>query len=237
MNIALLGYGKMGKAIERIALERQHNISLIIDIHNSSSFTANMLKNSDVAIEFSRAESVVGNLEKCLDANIPVICGTTGWLEHLPRIKEKTNQTDGTFLYASNFSIGVNLFFKLNTLLSKMMAKHNSYNVSIVETHHIHKLDAPSGTAITLAEQIIENTELEKWSLGGKTDNKSIPIEALREGEVPGTHTVMYDCPIDSISITHAAKNRDGFALGAVLAAEFLKGKKGIFTMDDVLEL
>lgn len=237
MNIALLGYGKMGKSVELIAIERAHIVNLIIDHHNATSFTPEMLHGCDVAIEFSRPEAAVKNIETCIAAKVPVVCGTTGWLNVFSSIRQKVEDNNGTFLYASNFSIGVNLFFRLNALLSQLMSRHKEYAPSIVEEHHIHKLDSPSGTAITLAEQIIGESDLKKWSLDENGEEDTLHIKSLRNGENVGTHTVSYSSSIDSISIAHCAKNRKGFAIGAVLAAEFLHNKKGIYTMQDVLGL
>ncbi len=231
MNIALLGYGKMGKAIESIALDRAHSIVLKVDreVQNYD------LSSIDVVIEFSTPDSAPINIKKSLTNNVPVICGTTGWLDKYPEIVNLCYQYKGSFLYASNFSIGVNIFFELNKRLSQLM-KMPDYSILVEETHHTEKLDAPSGTAITLAEGIIENTSFKGWSLDRKKDNQ-IPIVSKREAGVCGTHTVSYRSDIDNIEIKHTAHNREGFALGAVIAAEWIIDKTGVFTMRDVLEI
>ena len=232
MKIALLGYGKMGKVIERIALERGHEIVLKKD--QDSSFDG--LKNADVAIDFSVPDSAVANISECLNNEIPVISGTTGWLVDYPRMVELCNAKNGSFIYGSNFSLGVNVFFELNEYLAKMMANLKQYNVSMKEIHHTQKLDAPSGTAITLAEGVIKNTNYANWTLETPISNE-IHIEAKRIENVPGTHSIFYDSEVDQIEIKHTAHSREGFALGAVIAAEWLIGKKGVFTMKDVLGL
>tara|TARA_B110000858_G_scaffold163788_1_gene189549 strand:- start:437 stop:1138 length:702 start_codon:yes stop_codon:yes gene_type:complete len=232
MKIALLGYGRMGKAIENIAKNRGHEIVAKIDKDQIEG----TLEHANVAINFSIPDAAVNNIFSALSLKIPVVCGTTGWLEDLKKVTDFTTKNDTAFLYASNFSIGVNLFFKLNEQLAKMMNNQSEYKVNIEEIHHIHKLDAPSGTAITLAEGIIENSKSSDWSLSTDKSDE-IQIDAIREGEVPGTHTVTYESSIDAISIKHEAHNREGFALGAVVAAEWIVGKKGIFKMNDVLNL
>ena len=232
MKFALLGYGRMGKAIEEIALERGHKIVCKID----KELSEGKLQEADVAINFSIPDAAVENINKALNLAIPVICGTTGWLDAYQKVTQKAEKNKTAFLYASNFSVGVNLFFKLNKVLAQMMHSHKQYKVSMEETHHIHKLDAPSGTAITLAEDIIENSDHTQWSTDKDTQG-SISIQSHREGEVPGTHSVEYQSPIDEITIEHKAHNRKGFALGAVIAAEWIVGKKGIFKMEDVLNL
>lgn len=232
MKIALLGYGKMGKVIERIALERGHEIVLRKD--KDSTFEG--LENADVAIDFSIPDAAVGNISACLNSDIPVISGTTGWLENYHDVVALCEQKNGAFIYGSNFSLGVNIFFELNTYLAKMMAKVNQYKVSIEEVHHIQKLDSPSGTAITLAKDIIAESDYSSWAIGNPKEDE-IFINAKREENVPGTHTVSYDSDVDSIEIKHIAHSREGFALGAVVAAEWLYGKKGIYTMKDVLDL
>ena len=232
MKIALLGYGRMGKAIEKIAKNRGHEIVARIDKDQIEG----TLEYANVAINFSIPDAAVNNIFSALSIAIPVVCGTTGWLENFKKVTDFTVKNKTAFLYASNFSIGVNLFFKLNEQLVKMMNNQSDYKVSIEEIHHIHKLDAPSGTAITLAEGIIENSESSDWSLSADKSDE-IQINAIREGEVPGTHTITYESSIDAISIKHEAHNRDGFALGAVVAAEWIVGKKGIFKMSDVLNL
>ena len=232
MKIALLGYGRMGKAIENIAKNRGHEIVAKIDKDQIEG----TLEHANVAINFSIPDAAVNNIFSALSLKIPVVCGTTGWLEDLKKVTDFTTKNDTAFLYASNFSIGVNLFFKLNEQLAKMMNNQSEYKVNIEEIHHIHKLDAPSGTAITLTEGIIENSKSSDWSLSTDKSDE-IQIDAIREGEVPGTHTVTYESSIDAISIKHEAHNREGFALGAVVAAEWIVGKKGIFKMGDVLNL
>ncbi|OIV43072.1 4-hydroxy-tetrahydrodipicolinate reductase [Flavobacterium johnsoniae] len=232
MKIALLGYGKMGKVIERIALERGHEIVLKKDEFN----TYDGLSTADVAIDFSVPSAAVHNISASFNANVPVVSGTTGWLEHYDEMIALCNEKKGGFISSSNFSLGVNIFFGLNEYLAKIMKQFDSYKVSMEEIHHIHKLDAPSGTAISLAQGVIENSNYTGWSLD-EEKSSHIRIDAKRIGEVPGTHTVNYDSAIDSIEIKHTAHNREGFALGAVIAAEWLAGKQGIFTMKDVLNL
>lgn len=232
MKIALLGYGKMGKVIERIALERGHEIVL----RKSSQDSFEGLANADVAIDFSVPDSAVRNISECFATNIPVVCGTTGWLEKYNEIVALCKAKNGAFIYGSNFSLGVNIFFELNDYLAKMMANLNQYKASMEEIHHTQKLDAPSGTAISLAEGIIENSNYESWTLDEPKDNQ-IHIEAKRIENIPGTHSIFYDSEVDQIEIKHTAHNREGFALGAVIAAEWLKDKEGIFTMKDVLSL
>lgn len=232
MNIALLGYGRMGKSIESIALNRNHNITLKAT-SNTTSFD---FSNTDVAIDFSLPSTAVTNIKKALDAGVPVISGTTGWLEHYDEIIDYCKLKDGTFLYASNFSLGVNIFFEINKKLSALMVTVEGYSAEIEEIHHTKKLDAPSGTAITLAEQIIENTNYKDWTLE-QPKSDEIFIEAKRIPDVPGTHEITYSSEIDSISIKHTAHSRQGFALGAVIAAEWIKDKKGVYSMQDVLQI
>jgi len=230
MKIALLGYGKMGQAIEKIALERGHEIVLRKDEFN----TYEGLSNADVAIDFSIPAVAVSNISSCFYENVPVISGTTGWLEHYDEMVSLCKEKNGAFISSSNFSLGVNLFFELNEYLAKMMSKFNTYKVQMEEIHHTQKLDAPSGTAISLAKGVIENSLYTNWTLEEPKTNE-IHIESKRIGTVPGTHTVTYNSLIDAIEIKHTAHNREGFALGAVIAAEWIVGKKGIFTMKDVL--
>ena len=232
MKIALLGYGKMGKVIERIALERGHEIVL----RKSSASSFDGLDNADVAIDFSVPSSAVTNISECLNNGIPVISGTTGWLEDYNKMVALCEEKNGAFIYGSNFSLGVNLFFELNNYLAKMMSKFNQYKVTMEEIHHTQKLDAPSGTAITLAKGIIENSNYSNWTLDNPNENE-IQIDAKRIENVPGTHSIFYTSEVDTIEIKHTAHNRDGFALGSIIAAEWLVGKKGVFTMKDVLEL
>lgn len=239
MKIALIGYGKMGQEIEKVALERGHQIVCKVDIDENDKFHSPEFKSADVAIEFTTPKSALNNYRKAFESNVPVVSGTTGWLEDIDEIKNECNNNGKTFFYASNFSLGVNLFFAVNKYLSKLMNNFPDYEVVMEETHHIHKLDAPSGTAITLAEDIIANIKRKNsWALYNDTDdNKSdiIEIKDYREGEVPGIHSVIYESEVDSIKITHNAKSRRGFALGAVLAAEFTKDKKGFLGMQDLL--
>lgn len=236
MKIALIGYGKMGHEIERIALERGHEIVCTIDIGEEDKFTSSAFGSADVAIEFTSPQSALQNYRRAFAAGVAVVSGTTGWLEHLDKIKDECHKNGKTFFYASNFSLGVNIFFALSNYLAKVMNRYSEYDVRMEETHHIHKLDAPSGTAITLAEGIIEKLDRkEKWVSGQESEPNELAIEAFREGEVPGIHTVIYESACDTIRITHDAKNRSGLALGAVLAAEFTRGKKGFLGMRDML--
>lgn len=238
MNIALIGYGKMGKEIELMANSRGHSIILKVNASNAASCTVAELKKADVAIEFSTPESAINNIYKCFEANVPVVVGTTGWLAHLDEVKQRCSDKEQALFYASNYSIGVNLFFKLNEYLAKMMNQYPAYTASMEEIHHVHKLDAPSGTAISLANQVIGNVDgIKKW-VNKQAENKSeLGIISKRIDEVPGTHTVTYASDVDEISITHIAHNRKGFALGAVIAAEWLKDKKGVFGMSDLMKL
>ncbi|RKF03188.1 dihydrodipicolinate reductase [Tenacibaculum lutimaris] len=232
MKIALLGYGRMGKEIEKIALQRGHEI--VIKSTGENTYDIN---EADVAIDFSVPASAYNNISNCINNNVPVVSGTTGWLDRYNEIIDLCNEKNGGFIYASNFSLGVNVFFELNKQLAKMMSTLEQYNIAIEEIHHTQKLDAPSGTAITLAEGIIENTNKKAWELDGKTSEDNIPITALRTPDVPGTHTVTYNSEVDTIDIKHTAHNRQGFALGAVIAAEWLLNKTGVYTMRDVLNL
>lgn len=238
MNIALIGYGKMGKEIEAIAKERGHNTVLTIDINNQSDLTKSNLSKADVAIEFTTPETAVGNIEACFDAKVPVVSGTTGWLDKWECIEQARESMNGGLFYASNYSVGVNVFFKLSKYLAKMMNSLGEYSIDMEEIHHTAKKDAPSGTAITLANGIIEEVNrLKSWVNSAKVNEGELPIVSVREDPAPGTHTVTYDSDVDYITISHVAKSRKGFALGAVLAAEFMKGKKGIYSMDDLLKL
>ncbi|MGF2412231.1 4-hydroxy-tetrahydrodipicolinate reductase [Ferruginibacter sp.] len=238
MKIALIGYGKMGKAIEEIAVQRNHTAVLKIDINNIDTFTAANLQQCDVAIEFTGPHSAVENISKCLDAGIPVVSGSTGWLEQWPLIKSKCEALNGSLLYASNFSVGVNIFFELNKKLAQLMSNQPDYVVSMEEIHHTQKKDAPSGTAITLAEQILENITIKKkWINEVAKYPNELPIISKRIDPAPGTHSIKYSSAIDDIEIIHTAHSRTGFATGAVLAAEFIAGKKGIYNMRDVLNI
>jgi 4-hydroxy-tetrahydrodipicolinate reductase len=240
MKIAIIGYGKMGKAIEKIALDQGHEIALKINSENLNELSIQNLQQADVAIEFSNPESAYNNIKLCLQAQIPVVSGSTGWTNNkqLTEIETFCIEQKGAFLYASNFSIGVNIFFAINEKLATLMAPRSEYNVSIQEIHHTHKKDAPSGTAITIAEGIIRNNPSKtNWHLGSAHSNKNeIAITSIRQDPAPGTHIVTYHSTVDSIEITHTAHNRDGFANGALLAASFLVGKSGLFKMKDVLE-
>ncbi len=232
MKIALFGYGKMGKMIEQIALGRNHTIVAKIDIDTNKIDFSQM----DVAIDFSQPSSAYENIKQCLDHNVPIICGTTGWLKDYDKAVALCKEKNGAFIYASNYSLGVNVFFELNAYLAKMMQNLNQYRVSMEEIHHTQKLDAPSGTAITLAEGIIKNTGYQGWKLDAAEEGE-IPIMAKRIDDVPGTHAITYTSKVDEIEIKHTAHSREGFALGAVVAAEWIIGKKGVFTMKDVLNL
>lgn len=233
MKIALLGYGRMGQEIEKIAIGRGHEIVVKADING---FSDEQIQNADVAIDFSVPESAVSNIKQSIKNNVPVVVGTTGWLEQYNEVSEYCKEQNGGFIYASNFSLGVNIFFELNNKLAEMLASHEQYAVEMEEIHHTKKLDAPSGTAITLAEGIIENSKFTGWKLDNAEENE-IAITAKRIGNVPGTHTVKYTSEIDDIEIKHTAHNRKGFALGAVVAAEWLADKQGVYTMKDVLGL
>lgn len=234
MKIALLGYGKMGKAIEKIAMERGHEIVLKIGKENKEEATSQNLQKADVIIEFTGPESAFDNVSKCLNAGLAVVCGSTGWNDRLAEAKAICAEHDAALIQASNFSVGVNLFFELNKMAAELMRPHSDYQVQVDETHHTQKLDAPSGTAISIAEQIMDSYPgLNGWSLDA--NEGQLQINAFRVDDVPGTHVVRYSSDIDDIELTHTAHSRTGFALGAVLAAEFLNNKKGIFTMRDVL--
>jgi len=233
MKIALLGYGRMGKAIEQIANERGHTIVAKIDKNENQG----KLSEAEVAINFSIPDAAVANIKAAMEKQIPVVCGTTGWLEQLKEVEDFCLQNKTAFLYASNFSVGVNLFFKLNEVLAKLMHPHKSYSAEMKEIHHIHKLDAPSGTAITLAEGIFDQSKYTDWSIDDTKGDSTLPIAVERTGEVSGTHSIEYKSSVDSISIQHEAHSRQGFALGAVIAAEWIQDKKGVFTMNDVLDI
>lgn len=237
MKIALIGYGKMGKAIEQIAIQQGHEIVLKIGSSNLSELNSGNIEKADVAIEFSKPEVAFENVIFCLNNDTPVVCGTTGWIENLPEAEKLCKKKNGSFLYASNFSIGVNIFFEINQRLAKLMSDRKEYDVKIEETHHIHKKDAPSGTAISLAREIIEKGKKKKWVKVQSNNAEDLFIKSIRTGEVPGTHIVTYNSENDAIEIKHTAHNRMGFAAGAVAAAQFIKNKTGIFTMKDVLGL
>ncbi|MFN8255753.1 MAG: 4-hydroxy-tetrahydrodipicolinate reductase [Bacteroidales bacterium] len=238
MKIALIGYGKMGRTIEELAIQRDHKIELKIDENNIEDFTEENLRRVDVAIEFSTPHVAYQNIIKCINSGVPVVSGTTGWLSKFDEVVELCKTENGALFYASNFSLGVNIFFKINQYLSKLMAGFTEFDISIEETHHIHKLDAPSGTAITIAEDIIKNNPHKNgWIREMQNERGKIPIHSIRVGEVPGTHIVKYDSPIETIEIEHSSKSRKGLAMGAITAAEFLLGKTGVFGMDDLLAL
>ncbi len=237
MNIALIGYGKMGKEIEKIAVGRGHKITSVIDMNSEDSFDGKGFSEADVAIEFTVPVAAYDNYMECFKRNKPVVSGTTGWLDKLEDIKTQCNEEGKTFFYASNFSVGVNVFFEINKQLARLMNTLPDYEVSMEEVHHIHKKDAPSGTAITLAEGLIENIERkDSWVEGQEAKVNEIHIEAVRRDEVPGIHTVKYDSPVDEIVIHHSAKSRQGFALGAVLAAEYATKNTGFLGMSDLLK-
>jgi 4-hydroxy-tetrahydrodipicolinate reductase len=242
MKIALIGYGKMGKTIENIAISRGHEIVLKITSSNAADLTVSNVQKADVAIEFSRPDLVLNNLEICRKAEVPVVCGTTGWIKDLASEQEKFS-TKGALFYASNFSLGVNIFFQINKQLARMMASHDDYTAVMEEIHHVHKLDSPSGTGITLAQGIIaEHPKYQSYhdypnQIGGEVPQHTLPIVSKRIGEVPGTHSIRWESTVDQITITHEAFGRQGFALGAVIAAEWMKDKKGVYGMEDLLRL
>lgn len=236
MNIVLLGYGKMGKVIEKIALSRGHNIVARIDVNNRSEFDALTAADVDAVIEFSHPLSAYENVKTCIEKGIPVVSGTTGWLEKKPELEALTLEKGSAFFWSSNYSIGVNIFFKLNKMLAKLMNPQKQYSVSTTEIHHTEKKDSPSGTAITIAEGLIENLAgKEKWVSNEIPADNEVAIWSAREGKVPGTHIVKYISDIDQIEILHQAHGREGFALGAVIAAEWIADKKGVFGMEDLL--
>jgi 4-hydroxy-tetrahydrodipicolinate reductase len=236
MNIVLIGYGRMGHEIEAIAIERGHKISLVIDKDNSEDLCEKNIEGVDVAIEFSTPETAFDNISKCLNLKIPVVSGTTGWLDNYSKAVELCGQNNTSFIHSSNFSIGVNLLFRLNTELAKQMEHYDNYDVNIEEIHHTKKLDAPSGTAISLALGIKkQNPKYKDWCFEKDKSENMIPIKSVREGDIPGTHIVSWDSEIDTIILKHEAKNRKGLALGAVYAAEYIKSRKGVFSMNDIL--
>lgn len=238
MNIALIGYGKMGKEIEKIAIERGHSIVLTIDINNPQDLTEVNLKKADVAIEFTTPTTACNNYISCFNAGTPVVSGTTGWLDRFDEITKLCNEKQGGFFYASNYSLGVNIFFELNRKLAAIMNNFPSYDVCVEEAHHNQKLDAPSGTAISIAKDILANIERKKsWRLNEFKSTDELQVVSKRLGTVPGTHVVEYDSPDDTIEIRHSAKSRRALAFGAVIAAEFLKGKQGVFSMKDLLKI
>lgn len=238
MNVAIIGYGKMGREIEKVLTARGHNVVLIIDKDNAEDMTAENLKKVDVAIEFSAPAVAFANICRCLEAGTPVVCGTTAWLDRYDQVTTLCKRENGAFFYASNYSVGVNLFFAINKQLAQLMNRFAEYDVTLSEVHHTEKKDAPSGTAITLAEGILEGVDRKgEWHLGTTTDAEKLEVTAIRRSVVPGTHTITWESPADTIQIEHTAKNRSGFAVGAVMAAEFLVGKYGVYTMDDLLSV
>ncbi len=238
MRIALIGYGKMGKAIEEVALHRGHEIVIKIDQPNLHEFTKENMAKADAAIEFTSPHTAYDNIKSCIEFGVPVVCGSTGWTERLDEMKKIAADKNGAFIYSSNYSVGVNIFFEVNKRLAALMAPHKEYEVILEETHHTQKKDAPSGTAITLAEQILEQVKRKKQWVNEISDNtEDLEIISQRIDPAPGTHSIKYSSAIDDIEIIHTAHNRKGFATGAVLAAEFMKDKKGFFTMKDVLNL
>ena len=237
MKIALIGYGKMGRTIERIALERGHEIVSVIDIDNLDDFESDAFKSADVAIEFTVPKVALSNYRRAFAAGVAVVSGTTGWTDELPALKKEIDETGKTLFWSSNFSLGVNIFMAVNKYLATIMNQFPNYNVEMTEVHHTQKLDAPSGTAITLAEGILENLNRKtSWVKETQTKPEEMAIKSIREGQVPGIHTIRYESEVDSIEITHDAKSREGFALGAVVAAEFTAGKKGLLGMGDMLK-
>lgn len=236
MNIAIIGYGKMGREIEKICRERGHNIVCTIDVNEEAKFESDEFKSADVAIEFSSPESALNNYKRAFAANVPVVSGTTGWLDDIKVVRKACEEDGQTFFYASNFSLGVNILFAVNKYLANIMNDFPQYEVHVDETHHIHKLDAPSGTALTIAEGILQAIERKnQWKLDEQSSTEDLRINAFRKGEVPGIHTIKYESEVDSITLSHSAKSRKGFALGAVVAAEFTAHKKGFLGMEDLL--
>jgi len=237
MKLALIGYGKMGKEIEQIAISRGHSVVLKIDINNPEELTKENLSKADVAIEFTSPTTAVKNYLKCFEAGVPVVSGTTGWLDQKAEVEKACLAANGCFFYTSNFSLGVNIFFAMNRYLAQVMKEFPQYDVSMTEVHHTQKLDAPSGTAITLADDIIAINPLKtNWTIDEPKSDSELHINPIREGVVPGIHTIKYNSEVDYIEITHSAYNRKGLALGAVLAAEFCEGRKGILSMSDLLK-
>jgi len=238
MNIALIGYGKMGKAIEEIAISRGH--SVVVKFNSQNPLESSQLRTTDVAIEFSQPDLALKHIKLCADGQIPIVVGTTAWEEHLQEIINHIDKREASLIYSSNFSIGVNLFFEMNKHLARLMNDHSEYKAAITEIHHIQKIDAPSGTAVTLAKDLISNhPAYSSWKLTGQSENmekSDLPISAIREENVPGTHLISYTSEIDTLTIEHQAHNRKGFALGAVIAAEFIHKKQGVYTMSDILK-
>ncbi len=238
MNVAIIGYGKMGREIHRILSQRGHDVPLIVDADNAADLCAEKLAGIDVAVEFTTPATACENVAKCIECGVPVVCGTTAWTDKMPLVRELCEKHGGGFFYASNYSIGVNLMFRINRVLAGMMNRFPEYDVTVEETHHTQKKDAPSGTAVALADDIVAGlVRKDKWVCGVTTRPEELEVTAVRRSVVPGIHTVTYESEADVLSVTHTAKNRSGFALGAVLAAEFMRGRSGIYTMDDLLEL
>lgn len=238
MKTAIIGYGKMGREIERILRQRGHEVALVVDVDNAADLNAGKMRGVDVAIEFTTPATALDNIRKCLEIGVPVVCGTTAWTAHLPEVEALCRERGGAFFYASNYSVGVNIMFRLNKLLAAMMNRFEEYDVTIEEVHHTQKKDAPSGTAITLAEDMVAALDRKsRWTgaCGEAPAADELEIGSVRRSVVPGTHTVTYESAVDTITLSHNAKSRAGFAVGAVLAAEFLAGKKGIYTMNDLL--
>ncbi|MGJ1368772.1 4-hydroxy-tetrahydrodipicolinate reductase [Sphingobacterium spiritivorum] len=244
MKIVLLGYGKMGQLIEKFAQKRGHEVILVVDQHNRETLTAQDIQDADVAIDFSVPSGALENISLCFEASVPLVVGTTGWYDHLDEVKDICLETDQSLLYGSNFSIGVNIFFHINKMLAKAIQPYHQYDVQVEEIHHVHKLDAPSGTAITIAEGILNNSDIKQQWVNELVDDgdgiipkpNELLIESLRIEEVPGTHTVLYSSEVDQIEFKHTAHNREGFALGAVIAAEWLKGKKGFYQVTEMFD-
>ncbi|MDR0907491.1 MAG: 4-hydroxy-tetrahydrodipicolinate reductase [Rikenellaceae bacterium] len=236
MRVAIIGYGKMGRQVERTLTERGHEVALVIDVDNAADLSTEGMRGVDVAIEFTAPEAALGNIVKCLEIGVPVVCGTTAWTAHLPEVEALCKARGGAFFYASNYSIGVNVMFALNRQLARIMNRFPEYDVTVEETHHTQKKDAPSGTAITLAEDIIGGLERKtEWTGEVTTAPAELEVTSVRRSTVAGIHTVTYESPVDTLTLSHTIKERSGLALGAVLAAEFLVGKKGVYTMNDLL--
>ncbi|HKL38939.1 MAG TPA: 4-hydroxy-tetrahydrodipicolinate reductase [Bacteroidales bacterium] len=238
LRIALIGYGRMGHEIEAVARERGHQVVLIIDRENQGDLTPEQLKKADVAIEFTLPDAAYNNIMSCLQADVPVVSGTTGWLDRFQEVVDYCREHKQAFFHASNFSIGVNLFFRINQQMARIMNQFTDYDVEIEETHHVHKVDAPSGTAVKLADILVHEIDRKKgWKKEKAESAREIPVRSIREDEIPGIHRAMYHSSFDDIEIKHSAKSREGFALGAVLAAEFVQGRQGIYSMEDLLNM
>jgi 4-hydroxy-tetrahydrodipicolinate reductase len=236
MKVAIIGYGKMGRQIERTLTERGHEVALIVDVDNAGDLSTEGMRGVDVAIEFTAPDAALGNIVKCLEIGVPVVCGTTAWTAHLPEVEALCRERDGAFFYASNYSIGVNVMFALNRQLARIMNRFPEYDVTVEETHHTQKKDAPSGTAITIAADIVASLDRKtEWVGQVTTAPAELEVTSVRRSTVAGIHTVTYESPVDTLTLSHTIKERSGLALGAVLAAEFLVGKKGLFTMNDLL--